>query len=298
MYSVSLLLPCLCLSQLFISVTSPSQVYYLSRKDKEPALLLDNVTGLRAATGDPKSGVLYVCANSSIVEYTVDYANLTVRSPGEVVYTGEFPASPVLDVWGNLYFLDSTRNTVNVHYASTALNHTITTLYWAPPFVSLPSALVLDDFFDFLYWSNLNPVANSSLQMALLEPTSGLGVSQTWAGYRGSGVDGLAISKDWLYISSQGLVYRANKRNPKDWKEVETETGNQTRVVAAFKEEVYLLDIASARVYRLKGHNRGRGKDEEDREWGLWNVLYVAVAPIRNWGERLGLCMAMIIGLS
>ena len=298
MYSVSLLLPCLCLSQLFISVTSPSQVYYLSRRDKEPALLLDNVTGLRAATGDPISGVLYVCANSSIVEYAVDYANLTVISPGEVVYTGDLPASPVLDVWGNLYFLDSKRNTVNVHYASKALNHTITTLYWAPPYVSLPSALVLDDFFDFLYWSNLDPVGNSSLHMALTDPISGLGVSQTWAGYRGSGVDGLAVSKDWLYISSQGLVYRANKRNPQEWKEVEIETGNQTRVVATFKEEVYLLDIASTRVYRLKDHHGKRGKDEEESEWGLWNVLHVAVAPIRNWGERLGLCAAMIIGLS
>lgn len=279
-----------CLGQLLISV--PEQVYYLPRRGREPSLLLENVTGLVAAAGDPSLGVLYVCANASIVEYTVDYHSQTVTTPGQVVYTGQSPSSPTLDHWGNLYFLEPTLNTVNVLYSSASFNHTFHVLYSSTPSVNAPSVLALDDFFDFLYWGNLAPVANSSVERALADPLPGLGVSQVWAGYRGKGVDGLAIAGNWVYISSEGLVYRANKRNPKHWETLDS--GNQTRVLAAVSEDVYLLDTVSKAVYTHKDHRRAR---KEDTEWGLWHVLHIAALPVRNWAKGLYLS-AVALGLS
>lgn len=283
------LLFCGCLGQLLISV--PEQVYYLPSRDRDPSLLLENVTGLVAAAGDPKLRVLYVCVNASIVEYTVDYHAKVVQEPGQVIYTGQSPSSPALDHWGNLYFLEPTLNTVNVLYSSVSSNHTSRILYSSTSSVNFPSALALDDFFDFLYWGNLVPVKNSSVEKAVAEPILDLGVSQVWAGYRGKGVDGLAITRNWIYISSEGLVYRANKRNPKDWKR--QDSSNQTRVLAALDEEVYILDIASGRVSTAKD----RYALKEETKWSLWHVLYIATVPVRNWAEGLGLS-AVVLGLS
>lgn len=271
------LLPGLFLAQMIICTSDPDEVYYLPRREKDPVLLLGNVTGVTGATGDPEYGVLYVCVNDSIVEYTVNYESLGVVGEGETVYSGGAPTAPTLDVWGNLYFLDSMLNTVSVIYTSQA-NHTVTHLYSSTPSVSAPSALALDDFFDYLYWTNGSPVSNLSTHRALIDPTSsGYGISQTWAGYQGAGVDGLAITQDWVYISSLGQVYRAYKRNPKEWKTVKNIEG-QLKVLAAREDEVFFLDLDTGDV---KSEGKNHKKDDEN-DWKQWGVRSISVIIQRN----------------
>ena len=232
-------------SDLIVTRTTEGDVFRVGRKG-EIALLVGNLTLPTSAAAHLPTNSLYVSTQGGgIYRYSMQNASNTA---GELIYDSGDARSLVLDVWGNLYFADNTRNLIAVLYAG---SRNATILYENDLMIQHPTSLVLDDFNEFLFWTNgANGGLFGSVHIALKTPlftrkghlTSLLFQNETYE---------IALSHNFMYISTDSGVLVSNKHAPKHWERI-TQMLSAPRVLTVYNENVYMTDLSTGTLYAFK----------------------------------------------
>jgi hypothetical protein len=232
-------------SDLIVTRKTEGDVIRVGKKG-EMRMLIGNLTLPTSAAAHLPTNSLYVSTQGGgIYRYSMQNAS---NIAGELIYGSEEARGLVVDVWGNLYFVDNTRNLIAVVYAG---SRNATILYENDPMIHHPTSLALDDFNEFLFWTNgANGGQFGSVHIALKSPLStGKGHLTSWL-YQNETYD-IALSHNFMYVSTASGVFLSNKHAPKDWERV-TQLLSAPRVLAVYNEKVYMTDLSTGTLYAFK----------------------------------------------
>ena len=236
-------------------------------RGKEAELVLSNLTLPTSSVADATANRLYVSSALGIYSYNLTSPN----SSSEFLYGSSTVSGLALDVWGNLYFADKQLNTICVLYSG---DTNVTILYDNIQKLRSPTAIVVDDFNELLYWANgRDGTLFGSIHLAFKEPfTSGRG---DLASYLTEEVtESLVLSHNRIYVSASSGLYVSNKHNPVEWEQLPTLLGTPV-VLSVYRTKVYLSDVSTGTLYQFREEDGAEGFEEVP--WAPKGVTHMSV---------------------
>lgn len=248
-------------------------------------VLVANLTEPTCAAMDAYRNRLFVGVLNHIFVYNLtDSFNST---PPAEIFIGATPKALALDVWGNLFFVDDSHRTVNVMYYG---NSTTTILYDNQLKISNPTAIAVDDFNEFLFWTNgADGDFIGSILVALKEPRqNGIGVMAAWLNR--TSTQGLALSRNRIFISTNGTIMTANKLDTAHWREVSLNLTDPL-VLAVDEGHVYVRDSSNLLYSFHEDERHPHVKLEENAPTGVTHASSI----LRSYAESLALVVWLAV---
>ena len=253
-----------------LPVPSPNHAYVL-------------ITGLNSPTGicfDRRSHYLYVTDESRILQFTIDtdMKDRFILGEDEVatIYKGERVMDCWVDGYGNLYFLDSEMESIDiVGYLDlwSGFENKQTTLYRRSgnPYIHSPVALQVMDSSTIFYVNNANP-DSAGLLNSVSTKTRYLNQAEVTSLVKDYGVPwGIAVNEEGVYYTNEEEVWRYGRKK-----------GTTTRKAAGMGrprglcvsgDELYVADNEYGAIFRLStGSEEDLNPEEVVRVPGVYEV--------------------------